>query len=239
LEIDPAISDTLGDPETRAKDLATETLIESGDTLAQDGDVEAAISKYRQALEIDLTINDELGDPEMRANAFVAQTLIEDGARLVQVGAIQEAISIYQNAIEMNPTLIGNSTDPESRAKKLVADQLIYIRDNLEQENDASTLNNLCWHGSLSGYAWYVKDICERAVELAPNNGGYIDSRGLNLALLGDYEAAIADFEIAILWFKENAYAEYFILEREAWIQDLKAGMSPFDEELLEYLFTE
>ncbi len=85
-------------------------------------------------------------------------------------GLLVEALAAYAEAQTLDPTL----------------------------EISARSWNTLCWFGSLWGYATAVLDACERAVELAPENGDYHDSRGLARALTGDYEGAIEDFEFYI-----------------------------------------
>jgi hypothetical protein len=76
-------------------------------------------------------------------------------------------------------------------------------------------------------------DYCETAVKLAPNNGDFLDSRGLARALTGNVTGAIADFEAAVRLAKKaqqpsdpNATRE-FITTRTAWIAALQAGTAP------------
>ena len=46
--------------------------------------------------------------------------------------------------------------------------------------------NEICWVGSLWGYAAKVMHACEHAVELAPDSGEVRDSRGLARGVTGD-----------------------------------------------------
>jgi WD40 repeat protein len=97
-------------------------------------------------------------------------------------------------------------------------------------ETDEAQSNNLvCWFGSIDGFANYVLPACDRAVALAPHNGGYRDSRGVARTLTGDYRGAIEDFKSFVKWLKENDNYEPHGLEREAWIAKLKAGENPLD----------
>ena len=107
------------------------------------------------------------------------------------------------------------------------------------EELDADSWNQLCWWGSLVGYAIEVKDYCEKAVLLAPEDGNIRDSRGLNRALLGDYEGAIEDFEYAIQWFNENGVIRSITAKRETWIEALENDRNPFDSATLEELKNE
>jgi WD40 repeat protein len=99
----------------------------------------------------------------------------------------------------------------------------------------------ICWRGSIDQFVQEVFPACERAVELEPSNGGYHDSRGLAHALEGDYQGAIADFMFFVAWAtKNNLYPDKpYIVERNEWIQELKAGHNPFDTKTLEALIKE
>ena len=56
------------------------------------------------------------------------------------------------------------------------------------------------------------------------------------LALTGDFDGAIADFEFYVAWApSHNRLSEYIEL-RKAWIAALKAGKNPFDTATLEQL---
>lgn len=71
--------------------------------------------------------------------------------------------------------------------------------------------NSVCWYGSLTGLAAEVMPACERAVALAPEDGGIRDSRGLACALTGDLEGARKDFEFAVPWAEEAGADAAFI----------------------------
>ena len=111
----------------------------------------------------------------------------------------------------------------------------------VDEIQDAGTLNNICWFGSLRKYAWEVREVCEKATTLEPVNGNFIDSRGLNRALLGDYPGAIADFQFAVEWFGETDESEALIKmkKRQDWIAALQNHQNPFDDATLKALLTE
>lgn len=102
-----------------------------------------------------------------------------------------------------------------------------------------AAFNGLCWTGSLAGQAAEVLSACERAVELAPDHGGYRDSRGLARALTGDYAGAIEDFKFYVVWSNENGLSDSRVSKREAWIAALEAQRNPFDEATLKALQNE
>ena len=102
-------------------------------------------------------------------------------------------------------------------------------------EIPANVGNNLCWWGSLWGRAADVMDACETAVALEPENGMFRDSRGLARALTGDIAGAIEDFQAFVDW-TDN---EQKRLQRQRWIDALRAGENPFTQEEIERLLNE
>jgi DNA polymerase III delta prime subunit len=121
------------------------------------------------------------------------------------------------------------SSDPEQAYDHYIIAAEIY-------PDNSTLLNDVCWAGSLAGHADEVVEVCEKAVELAPDNGLYRDSRGLCRALTGDYGGAIEDFEFYVEWAKENGEDEQDRAKREVWIAALEAGENPFTEEVLKEL---
>lgn len=257
LVLDPAsVSSDLEELETRAKDLATQTLIDSGDGLARQGDVKGAVEKYREALAIDPSISEKIGDPEAKAKDIAFQSLVDSGDNLARAGNVEEAIAKYREALAINPSFKNDYGDPEARANTLAVLPILYDLINsgkyqeaalkfseafsttprLKDSIDTYYLNGLCWNGSVYGYAADVKDACELLGELAPDDGNFRNSRGLNRALLGDYDGAIEDFEFAIKWYTDYGYTSDFNKQREDWLDALKAGRNPFDEKTLDGL---
>ena len=98
--------------------------------------------------------------------------------------------------------------------------------------------NNVCWDGSLDGAASAVMPACERAVALAPEDGGIRDSRGLARALTGDLKGAIEDFEFFVKQ-AEATGSGANVDWRRAWIAALQDGENPFDAATLEQLRNE
>ncbi len=117
---------------------------------------------------------------------------------------MQEAIALYKEAQKLDPTL----------------------------EISADSWNALCWDGSLHGNAAEVIFACEKAVALAPEDGGIRDSRGLARALTGDTQGAIEDFQEFIEWTKNERKKA----QRQRWIDALRADKNPFTEEEIKSL---
>lgn len=115
----------------------------------------------------------------------------------------------------------------------LVLGWLIQFQDLEIPINDANTLNNICWNGSLWGHADQILDICEQAVQLEPNNANFHDSRGLARALTGDFKGAVIDFQFFVDNYLYNVEA---VEARRLWIQELQMGNNPFTQEVLESL---
>jgi WD40 repeat protein/serine/threonine protein kinase len=109
--------------------------------------------------------------------------------------------------------------------------------------------NKLCWEGSINDFAELVLPACNRAVDLTADEAQrdlqamVRDTRGVALALSGETEAAIADFEHYLAWTKaqddDGAMYERYGAKREGWIETLKRGGDPFTPEVLNQLRNE
>ncbi|NEO95540.1 MAG: hypothetical protein F6K56_37360, partial [Moorea sp. SIO3G5] len=143
-------------------------------------------------------------DPNTKAKPIKAQFLVNEGYRLVFQGNFSQALASYKKAQELDPKL----------------------------EIYANYWNALCWFGSLYNKAEKVMFACEKAVELEPEDGTIIDSRGLARALTGNTKGAIEDFEVFIAWTDDQEEKA----QRQGWVDDLKNGKNPFTTEVLESL---
>ena len=108
--------------------------------------------------------------------------------------------------------------------------------DSQLQIMSADDWNYLCWYGSLKYMAEKVINACEKAVSLDPNNGSYIDSRGLNRALTGNISGAIKDFEAYTKMIGSDPYHRQ---KRLGWIEALRSDDYPFSKKEIQYLFWE
>ncbi len=199
---------TLLDPEAGKVRMAALDLVIEGSELAEEGDIEGATAKFKEALSVDPGLSIE--EPEAEARGIAAFSLLYQGEDLAIEGEIKAALTAYEEAQVVDPDL----------------------------EISAGSWNNLCWFGALWNQAEMVLEACEKGVELASRSrvASNRDSRGVAKALTGDYEGAIDDFKAMVAWSKENGQYEEYGVEREAWIASLEKGENPFDEETLEAL---
>lgn len=176
--------------------------------------------------------------------------LIGEGEHLVLNGEIPAAIAKFEEALAYGATTVFM---PQTKVNEIIAGRLgieLGEGEDLEQairslieihdpgDKSAPEWNQLCWVGSLYGYAAQVMVACERAVALDPEHGNYRDSRGLARALTGDYEGAIEDFRFFVEWAKrENLSLN--VDWREVWIIALTEAKNPFDEETKKQLLIE
>ena len=116
--------------------------------------------------------------------------------------------------------------------EKLVELQVSGSSSNISAAND----NNICYSGILFGAQNIVFPLCERAVEMNPENGAFHDSRGIARAIAGDFQGAIEDFQFFINWSKTTQHQTDLVRERQDWIEKLKNGINPFDAEQIKLL---
>jgi CubicO group peptidase (beta-lactamase class C family) len=98
----------------------------------------------------------------------------------------------------------------------------------------ASSWNQLCIRGIVWGFLPEVKDACDLAVSLAPDEDGMLFGRGLARALSDDFNGAIDDFKVYVEWTKDNGFYDPYGIEVEGFIVELEAGRNPFDEAQLD-----
>jgi WD40 repeat protein len=170
------------------------------------GEMSKALTQFQDQFKLDPELKTEL---EKLARNFPVWNLAKRGSDLAVQGDLTGALQVYQEIQYLGAT------------DKALAD----------------LWSGICWYGGIGGHATdQLKQVCEKAVTLAPDNGAVRDSRGLVRALLGDYPGAIEDFKFFIRWAKEGELSDTDISLRETWITELEAGRNPFDEATLESL---
>jgi tetratricopeptide (TPR) repeat protein len=94
--------------------------------------------------------------------------------------------------------------------------------------------NSLCWSYGLLQEPEKALPYCDQAIDLDSDPGTY-DSRGISYALTGDFDAAIADFQVYIDYLEEqnDPSKNESLEERKAWVEALTKGINPFTPEVL------
>ena len=248
LKLDP----NLGfDPKTEAKQIASMAIVNEGRDLARSGDIEGAVAKFQEAIKLD----PDLGlDPTTEAKQIASKAMVSKGKNLAWSGDVEGAVAEFQRALGLDPRL---KLNPEKEAHHFAAQSLVtkgsrivrqgQVKEALDAFAKAQELdpdleispyswNDLCWDGSLYGYAADVVFACEKALEIDGKNGFFYDSSGLARALTGDYEGAIEDFESALKWVKKGSRNKEWFLKRKKWIGELKYNRDPFNEATLKTL---
>lgn len=108
-------------------------------------------------------------------------------------------------------------------AQKIVAAEVASAAAEPSRDLD----NEVCWTGSISGFAAEVLPACERAGASLPESGNGIDSRGLAKALTGDFKAARVDFEKA-LQLSGSSWNDQIKALRREWLAAIEKGEDPF-----------
>jgi tetratricopeptide (TPR) repeat protein len=222
------------------------SFIEEGQALARAGDVEGALAQFQQVQALDPSL-------DLNPEAEVAQGLVEWGKELAQQGNAEGAIAAFQQAQTLDP---GLDLNPETEVALGLVEwgSQLAGQGNVEEaiaafqqaqtleptlEIAASSWGTLCRFGSLFEKPADVIAYCDRAVELAPDDGWIRNDRGVARALMGDYEGAIDDFTFFVDWSKKNNVNGLDSSKREDWIAKLQAGQNPFDAVTLEELRNE
>lgn len=152
--------------------------------------------------------------------------------------SLKQAEADLTQALTLNPGLASayvNRAILYFRQGKSVSDWKPDLDAALELEpNRAGAHNMLCWGFAVENRPEVALPHCEQAIALEAVPA-YHDSRGLALALTGDYPAAVADFEIFIDWLKTQSGEdqERTLRLRETWVTSLKTGESPFTPDVM------
>ena len=174
----------------------------------------------------------------------LATSLVERVHEIAQEGNEQEAVALNEAVAGIHvPVWDQTARDMTiATATGLVrggeVERGLEIFDELQRSVadlavSARQYNRFCWFGTLWGFPAEVRSYCRRAVDLQPENGNYRDSRGVMLAMMGEFDEAVESFEFYIQWAAERGLPEERLVLRMAWIDALKAGDNPFEDEAL------
>ncbi|MBE9001854.1 AAA-like domain-containing protein [Nostoc sp. LEGE 12447] len=224
------------EPTTKVKELTeASALIKKGENLAEEGNIKGAVAVFQKVLKLDPSL---AFHPETQARYLMASKLIKQGENLVQAGKVDDAVAVFQKALKLDRSLNiepkiqaastlfnkGENLLKDGKIKEAIAAYIQIQKLAPNFEISANSWNSLCWQGSLKGYASDVMYACEKAVALAPNDGGIRDSRGLARALTGNNSGAIEDFQVYIAQTDDKDKK----LQRQRWVNALRNQKNPF-----------
>jgi hypothetical protein len=100
---------------------------------------------------------------------------------------------------------------------------------------DYQIQNDICWAGGITGNPKIVLPNCDEAVRLSWQAPEMRDSRGVARAQVGNLDGALADFEAFMEKAKEpdSGWEPATLETRSSWIEMLKKGQNPFNDETL------
>ncbi len=226
---------------------AAPAVVAQGEKLARQGNREDAVATFRKALKWNPKLN---LDPEAKAKPLAdASDLVETGENLVQEGKIEDAVAQFQRALKLDPDLDfeintkvnsalvrkGESLVKEGKIKEAISAYTQAQKFAPTVEISADSWRSLCQYGSPRGYAADVMFACEKAVALAPDDGGIRGRRGVARALTGNTKGAIEDFQAFIATIQDQKRKA----QRQRWVNALRAGKNPFTPEDIKSLLNQ
>ena len=182
------------------------SLLEESAYLAWKNDLDGATKLLRVALKLGAGIDIDSRKWIMRE---AAKGLVERSLQLAIGGEIKAVLDSFAKAKKMDPNI----------------------------KISAEDWNELAWQGAVWNEPVLVKEAINHALELEPENGAYRDTRGVIRALTNNFKGAIEDFEFYVKSLEKYSVQSYDkIIQRKEWIETLKSGKNPFDNETLSSL---
>jgi len=207
---------------------------------AAQGNLDTAIADWQQTIAINPDNADALFNLGMAAQEQEGyETAVQHLITMLSLDIPPDYKIDAANRLLYNAEFLIHLSETQEQALLAVNAYDLLQKELPEVPIPANQLNNLCWNASLWQLAENVIFACETAVEMEPENGAVLDSRGIARALTGDFEGAIEDFQAFIAWEKEDGHSQEEIDQRQSWIESLEANINPFDEALLTQLRTE
>jgi WD40 repeat protein len=202
-----------------------------GVKLAQAGKLTDAIAKFEKVHADNETF---LTEPKKMAIEFRVQYLIERVNLLARSGDVNAALDLLKEVKDMDPERAQAAIEDLVQTSELLltlgmTKPLLDLANRGKEVNanfnlSPSTLNDLCWYGSLLGSAKDVLFACERAVNQSSGDPRFRDSRGVALALTGKPKEAIPDFEAYAMVLSDPNRKR----SREEWILLIQHDKMPF-----------
>ncbi|MBB5341454.1 hypothetical protein [Tunturiibacter gelidoferens] len=221
-------AERLSPPSRSRLKLETDALRRAGDTQASLGRTKEAAEIYSSAVNLDPTLD---LIPDREANRQSVLKPLADGEKLVTDAA---RMSAEKSLDEEQKRLIAKLLGQASRVfSQMAVDYSDLPQGQPPNHFDYTTLNLVCWYGSISRHATQVMKACDQAVVMTDGRLGNIrDSRGLARALSGDSKGAIVDFQAYVDQRTDGPVRA----ERQRWIDALNKGEDWLTQDLLDKL---
>jgi tetratricopeptide (TPR) repeat protein len=183
------------------------SVLEPGDELASEGDIEGAVAHYEEILALDPTLDIT---PTVRARQVYAEVVVDEGEELAEAGDIISATAKFSEALVLDPTLeiSAGSWNNLCWTGSLWghAAEVMYACEQaiaLEPSNQALYGNRGMARAQLGNYGGAIADLTTFGQWLEIHDPSYETESGPRL---------------------------------QAWIDELEEGRNPFDAELLKEL---
>lgn len=150
-------------------------------------------------------------------------------------GDYETAVARYSDMLDLKPDydiqyeILVNRADVYDELGDYEAAIVDYETAVAIYNDDPAILNNLCWDYAITEQPELALPYCDQSIALEPAPSS-MDSRGVAYGLLGDYEAAIADFEFVVADLENSSSTELAAIreQRADWIVQMQNGQNPF-----------
>ena len=190
------------------------------------GDLDLAFEDLEQALEL----QPELAAAYLgRGNAYLARR---------SPGDLELALDDFSRAVALepnSPTAYFNRGLAYSEMEELDLSLSDFHRSQELDPRKPEFNRTLCWQLTVVGEPEQALPFCELAIDLEPS-GTALDGRGFAYAVMGRNADAVADLRAFLSWLDtspKDSCRDHYRPSRQAWVEDLEAGRSPFDVETL------
>jgi WD40 repeat protein/tetratricopeptide (TPR) repeat protein len=166
----------------------SQALLGKGQALAQNGQIEAAIIEFEQAIKLEPCLKLE---PAEEAQQIAVNVLMETGQKWAQQGQIETAVAEFQKALAIDSNL---KFDPDNKARQMAANVLVENGEKFAQQAqiDAAVAE---FQKALAIDANLKFDPDNKARQIAAN---VRVNQGEQLALQENFNAAVVKFQEAL-----------------------------------------
>ncbi len=168
----------------------SQALLDKGQALAQDGQIEAAIIEFEQAIKQEPCLK---FDPAEKAQQIAVNVLMENGQKWAQQGQIETAVAEFQKALAIDSNL-KLKLNPDNKARQIAANVRVDKGEQLAQQAqiDAAVAE---FQKALAIDSNFKFDPDNKARQIAAN---VRVNQGEQLALQQNFNAAVVKFQEAL-----------------------------------------